>query len=152
MAGLEPNKGQKAALDSFQGQQKPFGWLMEMIQHITGSAQNEPQQPAQPQAQPSQQPQQTPQMGVPVKQLPNASGVLTPSQSPAMASTPLGVLINVLGSLGSTQPGAPSEGRTEGQKNEQPPQSPNMDNNSQQGGSPLENIMKIIAGLSGGGA
>lgn len=148
MAGLEPNKGQKMALDQMNGQ-KPFGWLMEMIQHITGSAQNEPQQPQQPSA-----PQgQSPQMGVEMQQLPapQPAGVLTPSQQPAMASTPLGVLINVLGSLGSTQPGAPSEGKTQEQKQQPAPQSAPAGGGGKSGGSPLENIIKIFSSLGGGG-
>ena len=36
--GLQPSPGQKAALDSFQNQAKPFGWLVDMINHITGVA------------------------------------------------------------------------------------------------------------------
>jgi hypothetical protein len=41
--GLQPSPGQKAALDSFQNQAKPFGWLVDMIQHITGTGSPQPQ-------------------------------------------------------------------------------------------------------------
>lgn len=57
--GLQPSPGQKAALDSFSNQQRPFGWLMDMIQHITGQVQQPAGQPQSGQQQPQgQQPQQ----------------------------------------------------------------------------------------------
>lgn len=64
LAAAMPNAA--AVADQFQNQQKPFGWLMDMIQHITGQMQPQAGQPAasgQPVNQPQTQQQQTPPPG-----------------------------------------------------------------------------------------
>jgi len=47
MAGLEPNKGQQAAVQSMNTQQMELGWFLNMLRNIANSGASAPAQPAQ---------------------------------------------------------------------------------------------------------
>lgn len=106
--GFPMSPAQKMATEQMANQQRPFGWLMDMIAHITG--QGQPQQPAQPNQQTGAKPpkdKQSQDQGAGGPMQGGQGGQIDPSQVPELASimnpnaaTNLGLMPQTQGSFG----------------------------------------------------
>lgn len=110
-SGFPMSAAQKMATEQMANQQAPFGWLIGLIQHITGGGQ--PAQPGQPAPAPGQQPQQKSGASKPLGKQSDAGagsgvgGQIDPNQVPELASimqpnaaTALGLMPQTQGSFG----------------------------------------------------